>query len=371
MFHQNNIVLIGSSVAEQSKSIKHLNKRVINIDYFNDEDLIGENYRNPNHFGFVNDDVISILKKLNLPSDDTLIIVSSDYKRDKDYYKLLTSYGEVIGNHYKDILKIQDHKYLSSRLKENNINFPKRYNSNEEIINPALVKNSYLSGGSGVKIYKKNDQLKNNDEYYEQFIEGQVYSIIFISNYNKNYEIIGINKIFSKKTLYTDFCFSGAYSNIDLDKKQIKYLKNMISFFIKEFNLIGINGIDFIISNDIYFLEINPRITQTCFLYDRNFTNGYIAAHIDCVLNKNLPNIKKSKYIRAFENLYAASSSTVNIDLGNFDFVTNIPKLNNFIDVGDPICTINSESNDEKKVKNLLLNNISLIKKELINIEII
>ena len=39
MFHQNNIVLIGSSVAEQSKSIKHLNKRVINIDYFNDEDL--------------------------------------------------------------------------------------------------------------------------------------------------------------------------------------------------------------------------------------------------------------------------------------------------------------------------------------------
>ena len=54
------------------------------------------------------------------------------------------------------------------------------------------------------------------------------YIQIFISNYNKNYEIIGINKIFSKKTLYTDFCFSGAYSNIDLNKKQIKYLKNMI-----------------------------------------------------------------------------------------------------------------------------------------------
>ena len=54
----------------------------------------------------------------------------------------------------------------------------------------------------------------------------------------------------------------------------------MISFFIKEFNLIGINGIDFIISNDIYFLEINPRITQTCFLYDRNFIKWlYIGSH--------------------------------------------------------------------------------------------
>ena len=42
MFHQTNIVLIGNSLVEQSKSIAHLNKRAINIDSFNDEDLIGE-----------------------------------------------------------------------------------------------------------------------------------------------------------------------------------------------------------------------------------------------------------------------------------------------------------------------------------------
>ena len=204
MFHQNNVVLIGSSVAEQSKSIKHLNKRVINIDYFNDEDLIGENYRNPNHFGFVNDDVISILKKLNLPSDDTLIIVSSDYERDKDYYKLLTSYGEVIGNHYKDILKIQDHKYLSSRLKENNINFPKRYNSNEEIINPALVKNSYLSGGSGVKIYKKNEVTFRPATFSPTTIE------------------IGFPPRFIKRVLY--FIQKGEKTPVQISKKQLKKL---------------------------------------------------------------------------------------------------------------------------------------------------
>ena len=46
MFHQNNIVLIGNSLVEQSKSAAQLNKRVINIDSFNDEDLIGENYKN-------------------------------------------------------------------------------------------------------------------------------------------------------------------------------------------------------------------------------------------------------------------------------------------------------------------------------------
>ena len=84
MFRHKNIVLIGGSVVEQSKSLKYyLNKRVINIDYFNDEDLIGENYKNSNPYGFVNDEVISILKKLKLPKDDTLILVSSDYKKIK------------------------------------------------------------------------------------------------------------------------------------------------------------------------------------------------------------------------------------------------------------------------------------------------
>ena len=64
MFRQNNIVLIGNSVVEQSKSIAHLNKRVINIDSFNDRDLKGENYKNSDSYGLVNDDVISILQSL-------------------------------------------------------------------------------------------------------------------------------------------------------------------------------------------------------------------------------------------------------------------------------------------------------------------
>ena len=371
MFRHKNIVLIGGSVVEQSKSLKYLNKRVINIDHFNDEDLIGENYKNSNPYGFVNDEVISILKKLKLPKDDTLILVSSDYEKDKNYYKLLQSFGIIIGNHYKTILNTQDHNYVYKKLTENKINFPKKYNLVNDVQDTILIKNSYLSGGYGVKIYKNNIKSVNNNEYYEKFIEGQTYSIIFISNNDKKNEIIGINKIFNKKTPHTDFCFSGAYSNINLSKKQLNYLKMMINFFVKEFNLIGINGIDFIINEHIYFLEINPRITQTCFLYDQNFKSGFIVAHIESILNNKLPNIEKINSIKAFENLFAASSFSIDLDLKKFNFVSNIPKLNNHIDAGYPICTINSEADDEKKVKNLLINNISLVKKELITTEII
>ena len=48
MFRQNNIVLIGNSVVEQSKSIAHLNKRVINID-----SLFRTNYDNTDACDFI------------------------------------------------------------------------------------------------------------------------------------------------------------------------------------------------------------------------------------------------------------------------------------------------------------------------------
>ena len=164
MFPQNNIVFIGNSVTEHSKSAKHLNKRVINIDSFNDDDLIGENFINPDPYGLVNKDVISILKKLKLNKNDTVIIVTSDFARDRNYYELLQSFGKIIGNSHEDILKIQNQKNFTHKLKKNNINFPERFISKEQVIEPALIKNAYLSGGFGVREYKNNYKINIRDE---------------------------------------------------------------------------------------------------------------------------------------------------------------------------------------------------------------
>ena len=41
-------------------------------------------------------------------------------------------------------------------LRKNNINFPERFFSKDQVIEPALIKNTYLSGGFGVKEYKNN-----------------------------------------------------------------------------------------------------------------------------------------------------------------------------------------------------------------------
>ena len=373
MFHQTNIVLIGNSLVEQSKSIAHLNKRVINIDSFNDDDLIGENYKNSNHFGLVNDEVLLILKKLNLNKNETLIIVSSDYERDKDYYSLLESYGRIIGNSQKTILKTQDYENLSKKLKKNNIKFPRKIFPKIESSKNFLIKNKFSSGGFGVKRYHKKSTIDYDKEYCQEFINGKVCSILFLVNNDREYKIIGTNEIFSKETIFTEFCFSGAINNVALNENQNNYLNSVIKFFVDEYKLVGINGIDFIISDEIYFLEINTRITQTSFLYENMFKEGYVTAHIESDINNNIFSLVGdiNSHYSCFENLFSNSTALINYDLKKYSFVSNIPKMNTRIDVGQPICTISVNSDDEKKAKKLLSDNILLIKNKLKNIEII
>jgi predicted ATP-grasp superfamily ATP-dependent carboligase len=279
MFQQNNVVLIGNSVVEQSKSIAHLNKRVINIDSFNDTDLIGENYKNSNLFGFVNNEVIAVLENLKLNKEDTLIIVSSDYDKENNYYELLKKYGYIVGNNYKNISKLKNTDDLFSKLELNNIKYPDKIININNNHGSLVLKNPYISGGLGVKKVKTEDiRIPEKNEFYQKYINGPTYSVLFISNAYKEFSIIGINQIFNKKTSLSDFCFSGATSNVKLDKNIIENLKNIINFCVSEYNLIGFNGIDFILSDEIYFLELNPRITQTCFMYDKNFDKGYVHA---------------------------------------------------------------------------------------------
>ena len=370
MFPHNNLVFIGNSLVSISQSVKKLNKRVINIDSFNDTDLIGENFINSDQRGYVNQDVLLVLEKLNLRKNDTLIIVSGEYDSDKDYYNALSEFGYIVGNKQSTIQEIYNHEKIFSKLSKNNIKFPKKISHDDaKKSKNFLNKNFYSSGGLGIQKNTIQKQIKKTD-FYQAYIEGDVFSIIFISNKNKKFSIVGVNQIFSKNTNLSDFTFSGARSNVLLDQKYIKSLERMINFFVSEYGLIGINGIDFIIKDDVYFLEINPRLTQTCFMYDDLFFNGFIEAHIKaCIKNSISFNLKNRVYSYAFETIFAKNSFKFNLNVDSFNFLMNIPRKNTFIEVGHPICTICIKSNKTNDIQMLLKEKVDFFKKEFNNAE--
>ena len=180
MFPQNNLVFIGNSLVSISQSVKKLNKRVINIDSFNDTDLVGENFINSDQRGYVNQDVLLVLEKLNLRKNDTLIVVSGEYDSDKDYYNELSEFGYIAGNKQSTIQEIYNHEKLFSKLSKNNIKFPKKISHDEaKKSKNFLKKNFYSSGGLGIQKNIIQKQKKKTD-FYQAYIEGDVFSIIFI-----------------------------------------------------------------------------------------------------------------------------------------------------------------------------------------------
>ena len=119
----------------------------------------------------------------------------------------MQQYGKIIGNDYNTILKLKDHVNLSKKLKKHKIKYPKRFFLKENFKKTVLIKNSFLSGGLGIKEYKSNIDIYKNEEYFEEYIEGQAYSVLFISNKNKNLRLLVLIKFLIKKQRIVIFVF--------------------------------------------------------------------------------------------------------------------------------------------------------------------
>ena len=153
----------------------------------------------------------------------------------------MQSYGKIIGNSSKTIKNLQDHKSLILKLKRKNIKTPEIFSDIKGIYKSVLIKNSYMSGGLGIKKLKDDSEKCSKDEYYQKYIEGPVFSILFISYNKKNYKIIGVNKIYNKKTMFSDFCFSGALSNVEINSDETIIIYKKIYHIFQTLNLVFIN----------------------------------------------------------------------------------------------------------------------------------
>ena len=147
----------------------------------------------------------------------------------------------------------------------------KTYLNYSEINNehPVIAKKIDGIGAEESYIFKNKKDICDNSHlltpghFFQEYVNGAVIGINIASNNNK-FNIISINeqnyKIFSKRSLKLDSIHMGKYNHLH------NKFQNLINNLMK--NFIGYNGffgIDAILtsSNEIFFLEINPRLTTS------------------------------------------------------------------------------------------------------------
>jgi predicted ATP-grasp superfamily ATP-dependent carboligase len=260
-------------------------------------------------------------------------------------------------------------------------NYAKSYEELIELANnysyPVITRGDGGGGGFGIRKWANLEDLKlhftenfqENDTGYwiQEYIKGIDASSSVICSKDL-VQIISVNKqLIGDKNLGApgDFSYCGNIVPLN-DKKfdqnkvfQMELLESIRTLF-KKLNLIGSNGIDFVIKdNQAYFMEINPRFQGSieCVQYATGY--NLVKLHIDA-FNKiihDIPEIPKYKKSAIKGILFSNSEENVLVKrYPKNKWIVDRTHNNVLLEKNDPFCSIvmpikTSENGYEKIIK--------------------
>lgn len=246
-----------------------------------------------------------------------------------------------------------------------------------------LKKSVIGCGGTHITISTVRDKLAAN-EYYQQHIEGQAISLLFLAH-NHTIEVIGFNEQWVSASPEQPFRYGGAVSNIDLPDEVQQQLTQAAQALTVKFNLAGLNSLDAMVKDRVvYVLEINPRLSATFDLYDAGLLNRHLlAADLKHQL-KSKPESQSrphligtsqvavdTKISKAHAIVYASKDLPLPSSYTWPKWATDIPTFQYatmLIESGEPICTVLASAQDAESAKQLVMARVKLLEFALDNI---
>lgn len=280
------------------------------------------------------EEILKIAKKHNinaiLPVPLGSIITTSGYVNSKLNIK---------GISYEACLNFTDKAKVNQIQRQNNLNYPKQYQTNEiyKINFPCIIKPRNGSGSKDVKIiYTKEDLLLNmrDDILIEEFIDGEEYSVNALIKDSKIYEIC----IFQKELTPYPYRQEVCYFSHSLDNKIIK---NIYDYVLKNALAIGINNslvnCDLKITNDerFYVLDISARPGGNyVYLFLEMLNKSAIDLYIDMIIENRTYNLKDNdrKIYAHFFDMDGVVLSLPNSSNYSDLFIINNIKLGDILD---------------------------------------
>ena len=280
---------------------------------------------------------------------------------------LIRKHIQVISNSTKTIRIDKNPKSLKKILSEESIQFPYTVFKQEELDDSKNFLVKKIGGiGGGHVLYKSSlldiDVLSNKDFYYQEFINGIVYSAVFLANGNTA-SIVGLNRILvSKQFQDQPFLYEGAISVVFKNKKTLVKIISIINKITKRTELFGLCGIDFIIDENqsIFVIDINPRPTATFELHESQ--ESLFAAHIKSFNRGPINYISYNhNFSKGYVIYYAKENLLIPENLKWPSWVKDRPYDKQMILIKNPVCTIHAEGVSEQQVENKLINRLKEI----------
>lgn len=221
-----------------------------------------------------------------------------------------------------------------------------------------LVKPFRSGGGHGVKPWTPDTPVSPGS-YAQERIEGVPASVVFVAAGGRavplaiSRQLIGDAAFGASGYRYCGNVLASADDDVFADRV-IESLSALARDVTEQFGLIGLNGIDCIVSGDVpYAIEVNPRWCSSMELVERQYGVSMFGVHAAACVDGVLPDFDLSSARRIRPVLgkavvFAREDAVVGDTrawLGD-ETVRDIPKPGELFTKGQPICTVFAEGPD-------------------------
>lgn len=306
-----------------------------------------------------------------------LLEISKDYIDEVDYIIPISGVSpndfskrnrkKILGN--KDVSDIENKHKFYKKIKEEFLTpmtfsvsdideafeIDKTYPNTQFILKP--VKGS---GGYDINLLNNDSYIEFNDNEFilQEYVSGINLSssllcskndaktimntrLLTMNDFEKNNSFIYVGNILP----LTDESIMGDLNNIDELNDEMKITSENLA---QKFNLIGSNGIDYILNeNGLYVIEINPRLQGTFECIEMSLGINMLDAHIKSCFGEIIE-IPKAKYYSYKKIIYSPTRMKYEkIDLDN---IYDLPHIGSITEKSQPLLTIIDKDKSFEKV---------------------
>jgi uncharacterized protein len=338
-------------------------------DCFGDQDTLSVAQRwqqLPAISGITEDRLLAIFSKLT-NDEQCALICGGGIESCYTILNQLPDNIQLVGNTAHTIHSIKTPTLFFSLLDQLNIAHPDTQFEHPDNVENWLIK--LTSGLGGSHIHYLDQQTNLTGYYFQRFIGGTSGAALFLAN-GKQALIVSINKQHCTANKVKPFRLSSIEVPWSISNQHLKQLEQAINKLTSATGLVGLNSIDFIISEqgELLVLEINPRPSASVEL--SNLNNPLFQHHLDACRGI-LPDgpITQSATKTSLRYLYAIDDFIIPANISWPSECHDLPAPDTFIKEHEPICTSIVQTSGNQEINNLHQNIEHRVTNQLRNLE--
>lgn len=266
--------------------------------------------------------------------------------------------SEVLGTNPKVARYITNKLKFYRTLEKAGIPFP-------EIINdpPCILKP--IRGGGGLGVHLVKDKADPPDGYLcQRYVRGLPCSVSLLAIDSRDIKPVTVNGILVgwEKMNVRDFVYCGNLTPLILSKDRRDLLIRTAIEVAELFDVVGSVGVDFILADKPYVLELNPRFQGSLDSIEWSCDINLFYLHVKACEGKNFE-IAKPRRFACRAILFSDRRIYVRSNLTGNAFFADIPNVGETIEKEEPAISILASSKSEKDVFSKILKRKALFYK--------